>query len=205
MSPLPHFKPKSLMEQQLSIHFQQAMLPHLVYFCPGPSGNCRTVTELTLYGTSIKKTASKRLPEKNEEKVMSSGSGEGMQQCDHEEADTRICVHLKNALDKDARTILVRTVDTDVIVIPIGQFFHFHSTYPDMDIWVAFGMGKHFQYISINTVCRNLGAEKSMALPSFHAYTGCDTTSQFRGKGEKICLGSLEGIPRGHRSFHQHG
>ena len=38
----------------------------------------------------------------------------------HEEADTRIMVHIHHALEHDARTVLVRKVDTDVVVILIG-------------------------------------------------------------------------------------
>jgi len=43
-----------------------------------------------------------------------------MSQCDHEEADTRICVHLQDALTKGARNFLISTVDTDVIVVLVG-------------------------------------------------------------------------------------
>ena len=35
-------------------------------------------------------------------------------------------------------------------------------------IWVAFGMGKNFSYWQINTICHNLGKEKSLGLPFFH-------------------------------------
>ena len=45
-----------------------------------------------------------------------------MQPCDHEEADTRMLVHLQDALRDGATTCLVRTVDTDVVVILIGKF-----------------------------------------------------------------------------------
>ena len=46
-----------------------------------------------------------------------------LQDCDHEEADTRIALHLYDAINRGARNVLVRTVDTDVIVILIGLFF----------------------------------------------------------------------------------
>jgi len=46
-----------------------------------------------------------------------------MPPCDHEEADTRICVHLQGALEKGARKVLVRTVDTDVIIVLAGFCF----------------------------------------------------------------------------------
>jgi len=36
-----------------------------------------------------------------------------------------------------------------------------------------------------NNICKSLGEQKSQALPMFHAYSGCDTTSAFNGKGKK--------------------
>ena len=41
---------------------------------------------------------------------------------DHEEADTRMCLHVLHALSKGAQNMLVSTVDTDVIVILVGIF-----------------------------------------------------------------------------------
>ena len=35
-----------------------------------------------------------------------------MQRCDHEEADTRIAVHVVHALNKKHNQVLIRTVDT---------------------------------------------------------------------------------------------
>ena len=40
----------------------------------------------------------------------------------HQEADTRIAVHVQHALDKGCKQVFVRTVDTDVLVILIGLF-----------------------------------------------------------------------------------
>ena len=45
-----------------------------------------------------------------------------MQRCDHEEADTKIVLHVQHALDKGCKQVFVRTVDTDVLVILIGLF-----------------------------------------------------------------------------------
>ncbi|XP_071958770.1 uncharacterized protein [Antedon mediterranea] len=42
---------------------------------------------------------------------------------------------------KGSRVILVRTVDTDVIVILVGIFCNLIACYPGTCIWVAFGMG----------------------------------------------------------------
>ena len=55
-----------------------------------------------------------------------------MRGCNHEEADTRILVHVKDALAKGGRSVLVRTVDTDVLVILIEQFHTLSSTWPEL-------------------------------------------------------------------------
>ena len=51
-------------------------------------------------------------------------------------------------------------------------------------------MGKHFQHYHLNTICHSLGEEKCKSLPFYHAFTGCDTTSQFLGKGKKTSWGA---------------
>ena len=108
-----------------------------------------------------------------------------MADCNHKEADTRVVVHILHALEQGIKTIVVRTVGTDVIVILIGVFFELTANNPLADIWVAFGTGKNFRLYSINAICTYLGNERTQALPIFHALTGCDTTSAFRGKGKK--------------------
>ena len=55
--------------------------------------------------------------------VICKGTEQLMSQCDHEEADTRIIVHVKDSLERGDRCVMVRTVDTDVVVILIGQFY----------------------------------------------------------------------------------
>ena len=64
-----------------------------------------------------------------------------MANSDHEEADTRIVLHVYDSLERGSRKIMIRTVDTDVIVILIGHFYSIVDHYPDADLWVAFGTG----------------------------------------------------------------
>ena len=66
--------------------------------------------------------------------VISRGTSRCMQPCDHKEADTRMLVHLQDALRNGATTCLMRTVDTDVVVILIGKFHAFRSDHPAADI-----------------------------------------------------------------------
>ena len=107
--------------------------------------------------------------------------------CDHEEADTRLLLHLIDTLNKGQKSCLVRTVDTDVGVILIGKLHRLLHANADADIWVAFGWGKHFTYgTSIMHNYNDLGEQKSLALPPFHSFIGCDTTSAFHGRGNKL-------------------
>ena len=122
----------------------------------------------------------------SDESVVSVGQTNSvMPDCNHEEADTRVVVHISHALEQGLKTIAVCTVDTNVIVILAGVFFKLTATNLLADIWVTFGTDKNFRLYSINAICTYLGEERARALPIFHALTGCDNTSAFRGKGKK--------------------
>ena len=58
----------------------------------------------------------------SEVSVISMGTDQPMPRCDHEEADTRMIVHVRDSLDRGNNQIMIRTVDTDVLIILIGQF-----------------------------------------------------------------------------------
>ena len=115
-----------------------------------------------------------------------------MQCCYQEEADTKICVHVNDALKKGACNILVSTVDTDVVVLLVSIYCQLHSAFSDFNIWMGFGTGNHFRYYDINSICQNLGVQTCQALLYLHAFTWCDTTSQFLGKGKKSARNPLK-------------
>ena len=52
----------------------------------------------------------------------------------HEEADTRMHVHILYALEEGLKEIQVCTVDNDVMVTPVGVFFELTMTQPFADI-----------------------------------------------------------------------
>ena len=66
---------------------------------------------------------------------------------------------------------------------------------------MAFGNGKFFRYIHLNKICQNLGKPKCQALPFYHAFTGCDTTSQFFGKGKKSSWEAWKSYPSATAAF----
>ena len=70
------------------------------------------------------------------------------------------CVHISHALEQGMKTIKVCTVDTDVVAI-LGAYFNLALTEAQVDIWVAFGMGKNFRFYSITAICSCLGEAKS--------------------------------------------
>ena len=103
--------------------------------------------------------------------------------CTHEEADTRLFVHAKDASIEGNKKIIISSTDTDVVVIAISCFSDLHIE----KLWIAFGRGKDFRWIPIHELCLSLGP-RAKAFTFFHAFTGCDTVSAFRGNGKKSAL-----------------
>ena len=101
--------------------------------------------------------------------------------CNHEEEDTRIILHLLDAAQRGHTRLTVRTTDTDLVVLVVSQMHYIPAT----EVWLAFGVGKHFRYIAAHEIARQLGTPKSKALPMLHAFTGCDVVSLFYGRGKK--------------------
>ena len=69
----------------------------------------------------------------------------GLAPCNPEEADTRIFVHARHASLNGMKKILIRTVDTDVVILAIA----FAKKLEVEGLWVAFGVGKHLRYLPI--------------------------------------------------------
>ena len=118
-----------------------------------------------------------------------------MPDCSHEEADTRIVVHVRDAIRKGMKSICIRTVDTDILIILIWKFHFLKDLCKDLELKVAFGVRKDFAVYSVNNICSTLGFDKSKIMSMFHAFSGCDTTSSFHGRGKKSAWESLVSFP----------
>ncbi|XP_061717344.1 uncharacterized protein LOC133525110 isoform X1 [Cydia pomonella] len=151
---------------------------------------------------------------------------ENMAPCNHEEADTRIMLHLADAV-KGHSKVMLRTVDTDVVVLAI-------SCVPKLEgleeLWVHIGTGRNHQYLACHTISSCLGnrlistlinfmtrsikfntklmvffivtgPERTHVLPLFHSFTGCDTTSSFNGRGKKTAFEAWKAYPNVTRGF----
>ncbi|KAG1659185.1 hypothetical protein GQR58_022660 [Nymphon striatum] len=101
-----------------------------------------------------------------------------------EEADTRMLLHAAHASRSDYEAIVVVSDDTDVLVLCLA----FKPQIPT-NIYFKCGTKTRVKYADITKVFNALGYELSQALVSFHAFTGCDTTSAFGGRGK---LGPLK-------------
>ena len=100
--------------------------------------------------------------------------------CGHEDVDIRLLLHVADTANQGFTKVMVRTVDTDV-VISVAAFQQIQLS----ELWVAFGNGKHFRYLPVHDICQCIGPVKSRVLLAFDAFTGCDQTSFFAHCGKK--------------------
>ena len=112
--------------------------------------------------------------------------------CSHEEADSHMLLHASHAAHCGHHKILIRTVDTDVVVLAVSVAQGLGSEY---ELWLAFGTSKSFRYIAAHKIANRLGPEKSLALPMFHTLTGCDTVSSFVSHGNKTAWNTWNVLP----------
>ena len=94
--------------------------------------------------------------------------------CNHEGADTRLLLHAADCARYFPK-ILIRTVETDVVIIATALFPELLPT----ELLIALGVGKHLQYLPIHAISKRLGTGRSKASLLFHAFTGCDQTLAF--------------------------
>ena len=85
---------------------------------------------------------------------------------DHEEADTRLLLHAKNA-STSCEAVTIRSPYMDVFILMLG-----HKSSLDASLYFDTGSGNQRRLFDVNNVYRQLGAEFCEALLGFHAFTG---------------------------------
>ena len=90
-----------------------------------------------------------------------------------EEADMKIIVHEKHCLLSDFRSIVVKTVDADVVTLLLAHLSLLDLPYK---IEVDFNFEKD-RFYKINNICSRITPEQQLALMFFFTFTGCDITS----------------------------
>ena len=100
--------------------------------------------------------------------------------CNIEEEDERMFVHVQHAAELCPH-VLIKTVDSDVVVIALGAFHRIRSL---QEPWIEVGVRKHLRYIPIHEMAMSLGPQSAIAFLFYHTFSGCDTTSSLKGKGK---------------------
>ena len=111
-------------------------------------------------------------------------------QGNHEEADTRLILHSCEAITEGYRRILVVCRDTDVMLL----LLHFVAA-KAAEVWMISGTARQRKCYPIHAIYGRLSQPVRDNLLSFHALTGCDTTSSFTGHGKKSCWKTFEKQP----------
>lgn len=106
---------------------------------------------------------------------------------DHEEADTRLILHALHCTSHS--NIVIWSPDTDVAAIGIS-----HAAGISANLLMSIGSGKNRRLINLSTISSHLESFAAQ-LSTFHALTGCDTTSCFYGKGKKSAMSVVRQNP----------
>ena len=88
---------------------------------------------------------------------------EGLAACNHEETNTNIFIDVKHALARGLKKVLIRKVDTDVVVLAIPYAKQLEL----QELWIAFGVGNHIRYLPIHKITTSLTQQQCEALPFF--------------------------------------
>ena len=99
-----------------------------------------------------------------------------------EEADQKLVRHALQCIQCGIKNVVVRTVDTDVILLLVA--YRHWVTNTDGTIFAWMSTAKNSTYYNINSISSSFGSEKCKGLPFFHAMTGCDSTSYFFNQGK---------------------
>jgi len=103
----------------------------------------------------------------------------------HEEADTRMCVHARVAAENGADHIVISSPDTDVLVL----LLHHRPAISASEVFFFTGReGKHAdltRYIPVHQIHDSLETSQLNILLPVYCLTGCDTISSFWGHGKK--------------------
>ena len=132
-------------------------------------------------------------------KIVSNSSLEklNIEPCNHEQADTRLLLHVLDGANSGIKKVSIITVDTDVVVIALRHFFTLNLE----ELWIEFGVDKYRRYIPIHTCAETFGRKLRSSLMLWHALTGCDTVSSFNGKGKKTTWKVLRLFDEGLATF----
>lgn len=98
---------------------------------------------------------------------------------DQEESDTRVVLYAVYAAKNGYKSVKIRSPDSDIFFVLLH-----HASKINNDILFDTGKGNTRKIINISKLSQEYGDRQCSALLALHAYTGCDTTSAFKGIGK---------------------
>ena len=101
--------------------------------------------------------------------------------CTQEWSDTRIFLYLEDIVKEGCDKIIICTVHTDVEVLAVAA----SQRLSHIQLWIAYGVGKHFRFLAAHEIATALRPSKCRALPFCHALSDCDIVSFFHGNDKK--------------------
>ena len=104
-----------------------------------------------------------------------------------------------DAVQKGVRTVAIRTVDTDVVVLFVASFNDINLD----ELWIAFGTGSSFRYIAVHQLAATMTPRQCDTLPISNALTGCHTVSSFAGRGKKTAWEIWKVFPEVNDTFEE--
>ena len=78
--------------------------------------------------------------------------------CNYEESDSRMMLRANHAALHGHLKILIRTVDTDVVVLAVSVA---ETLGPEYELWLAFGTGKYVRHLAAHKIAIGLGPKKA--------------------------------------------
>ena len=105
-----------------------------------------------------------------------------------EETDTRVILYIDYAQRNEYKYARVKSPDSDIFFI----LLHYANNYKNITILFDTGTGNKKRLINISELAHSLTPLYCSALLSLHVFTGCDTTSAFKGHGKLKPLKILE-------------
>ena len=76
----------------------------------------------------------------------------------------------------------MRTVGTDVVVLAVSR----SACFPNIEFWVAFGVGEQLRFIPAHDIATALGVEKVRGLTFCHSFIGYDSFIIWRQGQENL-------------------
>ena len=114
-----------------------------------------------------------------------------------EETDSRVVLYTMYAKNRGFKFARVRSPDSDIFFI----LLHYAASLEGINILFETGRGNNRRCIDVTTLATSLSSEYCTALLGLHAFTGCDTTSAFKGKGKVKALKIMQNDARFQNAF----